>query len=136
MDKLGREQGSNVVLKDIWIDKDRMREGVILAQLYDEAKGNNKDLMQKYFLTAICHGDVRSDPDIFDDTELGHASVEHHRQIFCSGAEERIELSNRYFVQKPLWDRTLRIIGSENMQTRHIIALREEHRHRLCTSVS
>ena len=48
-----------------------MREGVILAQLYDEAKGNNKDLMQKYFLTAICHGDVRSDPDIFDDTELG-----------------------------------------------------------------
>ncbi|KAF9503667.1 hypothetical protein BS47DRAFT_778303 [Hydnum rufescens UP504] len=36
VDEHGKEMGDPVVLKDIWIDHDRMREGTILAQLYDE----------------------------------------------------------------------------------------------------
>lgn len=69
IDEHGHEIGTNVVLKDIWIDKDRAREGTILAQLYDEAKGNDKALVQKYFLTTVCHGDVWLDEKVADDTE-------------------------------------------------------------------
>ncbi|KAF9513935.1 hypothetical protein BS47DRAFT_1362032 [Hydnum rufescens UP504] len=36
VDEHGKEMGDPVVLKDIWIDHDRMREGTILARLYDE----------------------------------------------------------------------------------------------------
>ena len=54
LDKSGDEQGTDVVLKDIWINKDHMREGEILTQLYSEAKGEDKGLVQKYFLTTVC----------------------------------------------------------------------------------
>ena len=63
--------GSPVVLKDIWIDHDRTREGIILAQLYDEAGDEDKELVKKHFLTVICHGDVWTEPDVLDDTENG-----------------------------------------------------------------
>ena len=74
IDDQGCEKGSNVVLKDIWVDKDRMREGTILAQILNEAgaKGDEcKHQVGKYFLTTICHGDVLLDPDVIDDTEQG-----------------------------------------------------------------
>ena len=58
------------MLKDIWINNDRTREGAILAQLYDEADAEDKKLLKKYFLTTVCHGDVRIGPNI-DDTENG-----------------------------------------------------------------
>jgi hypothetical protein len=67
----GCEIGSPVVLKDIWIDHDCTREGIILAQLYDEADDEDKELVKKHFLTVICHGDVWTEPDILNDTENG-----------------------------------------------------------------
>ena len=69
IDEDGHEIGVNVVLKDIWIDKDRTREGIILAQLYDEAQGDDKALVRKYLLTTLCHGDVLLEGEVPDDTE-------------------------------------------------------------------
>jgi hypothetical protein len=59
------------VLKDIWIDHDRTREGLILPQLYDEADDEDKEIVKKHFLTVICHGDVWTEPNVLDDTENG-----------------------------------------------------------------
>jgi hypothetical protein len=56
------------VLKDTWIDSDRMREGDILASLHAAADEADKRLIEKYFLTMICHGNVWTKLGIFDDT--------------------------------------------------------------------
>jgi len=56
------------VLKDIWVDSDRMREGNILALLHAAANDEDKQLLEKHFLTTICHGDVWTELDILDDT--------------------------------------------------------------------
>ena len=71
IDEHGRDNGPAVVLKDIWIDHDRAREGTILAQLYDDADDEDKKLVRKYFLTTVCHGDVLMYPGVFDDTKKG-----------------------------------------------------------------
>ena len=74
IDDQGCKKGSNVVLKDIWVDKDRMREGTILTQILNEAGAKGDECQRqvgKYFLTTICHGDVLLDPDVIDDTEQG-----------------------------------------------------------------
>ena len=58
-----------VMLKNIWVDSDRTREGNILALL--RAVTNDEDsrqLVEKHFLTTICHGDVWTETDIHDDT--------------------------------------------------------------------
>ena len=59
---------SSVVLKDIWIDSDRRREGDILTSLYEEADTKDRPLVRRYFLTAVCDGDVWTEMDILDDT--------------------------------------------------------------------
>jgi Fungal protein kinase len=69
INELNRDQGADVVLKDIWIDTDRTREGAILAQLYNKANDQDKALVQRYSLTAICHGDVWIHEAVVDDTE-------------------------------------------------------------------
>jgi hypothetical protein len=56
------------VLKDIWIDDYRTREGMILTQLYNEANEEDKKLVEKHFLTTVCHGDVWIKPEVVDDT--------------------------------------------------------------------
>ena len=48
-----------------------MREGNILASLYEEAEEEDKRLVEKHFLTTICHGDVWTEVDIVDDTANG-----------------------------------------------------------------
>jgi hypothetical protein len=48
-----------------------MREGAILAQIYKDADENDKILVEKYFLTTVCHGDVLMEPGVIDDTEKG-----------------------------------------------------------------
>ena len=58
--------GSGVVIKDMWIDSDRMREGDILALLFEEADDRDKELVKRHFLTPICHGDVWH--ETLDDT--------------------------------------------------------------------
>jgi hypothetical protein len=69
IDGNGESSGPTVVLKDIWIDSDRTREGTILASLLAEANDEDKWLVRKHFLTHICHGDVWTEFDILDDTE-------------------------------------------------------------------
>jgi hypothetical protein len=59
------------VLKDTWIDSDRTREGNSLASLYEAADGEDKQLIEKFFLTTISHGDVWTELDILDDTANG-----------------------------------------------------------------
>jgi hypothetical protein len=56
------------VLKDIWIDSDRMREGNVLASLHAAANDEDRQLLEKHFLTIVCHGDVWTELDILDDT--------------------------------------------------------------------
>ena len=59
------------MLKDIWIDSDRMREGDILAQLQPEPNTEDKKIVEKYFLTTVCHGDGWMAPNLPDDTKNG-----------------------------------------------------------------
>ena len=56
------------MLKDIWIDSDRTREGNILASLHATANDEDGQLFEKHFLTTICHGDVWTELDLLDDT--------------------------------------------------------------------
>jgi hypothetical protein len=63
----GEPNGPSVVLKDFWIDSDRTREGNILLSLHEAADHEDKKLVEKHFLTTICHGDVRIERG-FDDT--------------------------------------------------------------------
>ena len=66
--EVGDPQSLPVVLKDIWIDSDRTREGDILALLHTAANDEDRVLLKKHFLTTICHGDVWTEPHILDDT--------------------------------------------------------------------
>jgi hypothetical protein len=68
IDRNGDPIGSPVVLKDIWVDNDRTREGNIVASLHAAANYEDKELVEKHFLTTICHGDVWTELDILDDT--------------------------------------------------------------------
>jgi len=68
LDGNGEPIGSHVVLKDIWINSDRTREGNIITSLHAAADDEDKDLIEKHFLTTICHGDVWTELDIVDDT--------------------------------------------------------------------
>jgi hypothetical protein len=60
-----------VVVKDFWIDSDRMREGDILDSMRAAAVGDEKYLFDTYFLTKLCHGDVRTESGTLDDTAEG-----------------------------------------------------------------
>ena len=68
IDLNGDPNGPPVVVKDIWVDSDRTREGNILALLHTEANCEDRRLIEKHFLTTICHGDVWTGLDIRDDT--------------------------------------------------------------------
>jgi hypothetical protein len=68
IDRNGDPNGSPVVLKDIWVDNDCTREGNIVALLHAAANSEDKELVEKHFLTTICHGDVWTELDILDDT--------------------------------------------------------------------
>ena len=68
IDGSGNPNGSPVVLKDTWIDSNRTREGNVLALLHKEANCEDRKLIEKHFLTAICHGDVWTELHICDDT--------------------------------------------------------------------
>jgi hypothetical protein len=45
------------VIKDVWVDN-REREDRILSQLLNEADGEDKELVKRYFLTVLDCGDV------------------------------------------------------------------------------
>ena len=46
------------VLKDTWIDSDRMREGHIMAEIRNSATKKEKELIEDALLTMEVHGDV------------------------------------------------------------------------------
>ncbi len=85
------------MLKDIWIDSDRTREGNILASLRSAANDEDKKLLGKHFLTTICHGDVWTEFDILDDTAnalmRGLNLASDHVLLF--------ELQRKPFIQNP-----------------------------------
>ena len=68
IDGNGNPNGSPVALKDTWVDSDLTREGSVIALLHTEANCEDRKLIEKHFLTTICHGDVWTEPDIWDDT--------------------------------------------------------------------
>jgi hypothetical protein len=68
IDGNGESNGRHVVLKDTWIDSDLMREGNTLALLHAEANDGDRQLVEKLFLTTVCHGDVWTELDLLDDT--------------------------------------------------------------------
>ncbi|KAF9507779.1 hypothetical protein BS47DRAFT_1385014 [Hydnum rufescens UP504] len=68
LDEHGKERGAPVVLKVVWIDHDRMREGTVLAHLYEEADEEDKKLVKRHFLATVCHGDVLVERAVVDDT--------------------------------------------------------------------
>jgi hypothetical protein len=83
----GSPKGSPVVLKDIWIDHDRTREGAVLALLHAGANDEEKLLVEKHFLTTICHGDVLMELDVLDDTE----NALMHRLKVTTGHEFKLQ---------------------------------------------
>lgn len=57
-----RTKGPPVVLKDVWIDDDRRREGDIMSLIrsdYVRLQGPRSEApIDKFFLPVVCHGDV------------------------------------------------------------------------------
>ena len=72
------------MLKDIWIDSNRTREGHILTSLYEAVEDEDKQLFEKHFLTTISHGDVWTELDILDHTAnaLMRGYVPGHDSLF------------------------------------------------------
>ena len=56
------------MLKDTWIDNDRIREGNVLASIDAAVDSDDRILFERNFLTRICDGDVWTDFDTLDDT--------------------------------------------------------------------
>lgn len=55
----GLPTGDGMVLKDSWIDDDRIREGDILAKMRASASDPiQKEIFETHFLHVECHGDV------------------------------------------------------------------------------
>ena len=74
------------MLKDTWVDNDRKREGDNLTTLLEVANKEDKQLVEKHFLTMICHEDVWTGVDIADNTEnvlmRGLKIAEDHPSLF------------------------------------------------------
>jgi hypothetical protein len=56
-----------VVLKDTWVDSNRIREGNVLASIDAAVDSDDRILFERNFLTRICDGDVWTDFDTLDD---------------------------------------------------------------------
>ncbi len=54
----GQLMGDPAILKDIWIEDDRKREGDIIREIYDSLPSDDQPEPSKPFLTVLCHGDV------------------------------------------------------------------------------
>jgi hypothetical protein len=95
IDGNGDPNGSPVVLKDTWADSDRTREGNIVALLHAAANDEDKQLVEKHFLTTICHGDVWTEIDILDDT----ANALMRGLNITPGPDSLFELQRKPFIQ-------------------------------------
>jgi hypothetical protein len=58
LDDEGNPVGDTVATKDVWGDDDREREGTVREKSHQGARGEDKVLIEKYFLTVLDHGDV------------------------------------------------------------------------------
>lgn len=70
VDDKGKEKGNGTyVLKDVWVDDDRQREGDILQAIRDATKAKPKpkkwlELVDQFLLTTVEYGDVRVDDEV------------------------------------------------------------------------
>jgi hypothetical protein len=58
LDAEGKETGDAVVIKDVWSDSNRDREGDIMREICNEVSSEDVIKLRKYLLTVECHGDV------------------------------------------------------------------------------
>lgn len=54
----GNEVGDPVVVKDIWMDDDRDREGDIIRKVCESLSEEDRPLLDKHLLTVLSHGNV------------------------------------------------------------------------------
>ena len=116
IDGNGESIGSSVVVKDMWIDSDRMREGDILASLLEEADEEDKELVKRHFLTVACQGDVWTTHDTRDDT----ANALMRGLDIASDGTSLFQLQRKSFVQnseRPSRSDSLR--AASRVQTPH-----------------
>jgi hypothetical protein len=117
LDENGEPNGPRVVLKDIWIDSDRMREGDILSSLYESADGEDRRSVEKHFLTTICHGDVRTGNDMLDDTG----------KVLMRGLEIRPDCSLFELQRNPIMQNSKRPSGSEGLRATIRVQVSNSH---------
>jgi hypothetical protein len=108
LDENGKPTGAHVVLKDTWIDDDRVREGEVLSSLLEGANSEDKELVKQYFLTTITHGDVWMGLGNRDDTAnclMRGLEIDHnlqHTPVFQdtlpSGSQSSWEMSRVQFL--------------------------------------
>lgn len=89
----GMEVGEELVLKDCWMDADRIREGGIMADILQDAAGTLQEAVLKSgLLTVVMHGDVHINGEL-DRT----ISKDERRQLF---AEDSLFLVHRSDANK------------------------------------
>ncbi|CCM03683.1 uncharacterized protein FIBRA_05827 [Fibroporia radiculosa] len=74
----GRESGDSVVLKDCWVDSDRLREGTIMKMIREsKISEEGRRVLDEHLLTVVSHGDVRMRGNF----------VDHTRELMTQGKE-------------------------------------------------
>ncbi|KDQ20883.1 hypothetical protein BOTBODRAFT_50929 [Botryobasidium botryosum FD-172 SS1] len=53
------DPSKQLVLKDVWVEDDRRREGDIYKEVLDSVQEEDKERARAHFLDPMCHGDVR-----------------------------------------------------------------------------
>ncbi|CCL99699.1 uncharacterized protein FIBRA_01720 [Fibroporia radiculosa] len=67
--KDGRESGEPLVLKDCWVDADRLREGTTIRMIREaDISEEGRKVLDDHILTVVCHGDVQTKSGIVDHT--------------------------------------------------------------------
>lgn len=68
--KDGKEYGELVVLKDCWVDADRLREGTTIQMIREaDISEEGRKVLDQGILTVICHGDVQMKGGVVDHTQ-------------------------------------------------------------------
>ncbi|CCM05348.1 uncharacterized protein FIBRA_07562 [Fibroporia radiculosa] len=103
----GQECGDSVVLKDCWVDDDRLREGTIIKMIRESDIGaEGRNVLDEHLLTIICHGDVRVDGDV----------VDHTRDLMTRGKE--VSLKSGEFRLRTSRTSTQHAVNGENRSSR------------------
>lgn len=77
--------GPERILKDTWIDGERLREGNVIREIRERLKADGKEALLHHFLTPETHGDVLIDGQL----DSSHALL-HRGQSLSSSAYLRV----------------------------------------------